>query len=135
MVEEHVGFSPYGQQLIQSATEFSPIAASGVKERAPLVGIGQAPTGDKDPFALRRHALGQTQPGSGLGVSIVKRIAELHDIAVRFAKEEQHFPEVRALSAELALGGKPMYVVELLTERDGRMTIGRARATASSSSS
>jgi peptidylprolyl isomerase len=46
-------------------------------------------------------------------------MSEAVDEAVRFAKEEQHFPEVKVLSAELALQGKPYYYVELLTQRDG----------------
>jgi hypothetical protein len=46
-------------------------------------------------------------------------MAEAVEIAVRFAKEDQQFPEVKVLAAELALGGKPFYSVEILTERDG----------------
>jgi hypothetical protein len=55
--------------------------------------------------------------GRAQGVELA--MSEAVDIAVRFAKEEQHFPEVRVLAAELALGGKPFYSVELLTSRDG----------------
>lgn len=47
-----------GDSLPQSSTGVMLALADKLETLAGLFGIGQLPTGDKDPFALRRHALG-----------------------------------------------------------------------------
>ncbi len=47
-----------GDDLPQGAVAISVALADKLEALAGLFGIGQQPTGDKDPFALRRHALG-----------------------------------------------------------------------------
>ncbi len=51
--------------------------------------------------------------------SVELSMHEAIDIAVKYAKEDQHYEDVRVLSAELALIGKPFYSVEILTRKDG----------------
>ncbi len=47
-----------GDQLPKSATGLALALADKLETLTGLFGIGQQPAGDKDPFALRRHALG-----------------------------------------------------------------------------
>ena len=57
-IEDHYKPRFAGDALPRDMTGTALALADKLETLAGLFGIGQAPTGDKDPFALRRHALG-----------------------------------------------------------------------------
>lgn len=57
-VEDHYKPRFAGDALPRNPTGLAVALADKLETLAGLFGIGQVPTGDKDPFALRRHALG-----------------------------------------------------------------------------
>ncbi|MDE2371638.1 MAG: glycine--tRNA ligase subunit beta [Burkholderiales bacterium] len=57
-VEDHYKPRYAGDELPRGAVGVAVALADKLETLAGLFGIGQLPTGDKDPFALRRHALG-----------------------------------------------------------------------------
>jgi glycyl-tRNA synthetase beta chain len=57
-IEDHYKPRFAGDELPRNAVGVAVALADKLETLAGLFGIGQVPTGDKDPFALRRHALG-----------------------------------------------------------------------------
>jgi glycyl-tRNA synthetase beta chain len=57
-IEDHYKPRFAGDALPRNATGLAVALADKLETLVGLFGIGQVPTGDKDPFALRRHALG-----------------------------------------------------------------------------
>lgn len=57
-IEDHYKPRFAGDELPRNATGVAVALADKLETLVGLFGIGQVPTGDKDPFALRRHALG-----------------------------------------------------------------------------
>ena len=57
-IEDHYKPRFAGDALPRNATGLAVALADKLETLAGLFGIGQQPSGDKDPFALRRHALG-----------------------------------------------------------------------------
>ncbi len=57
-IEDHYKPRFAGDELPRTATGVAVALADKLETLVGLFGIGQVPTGDKDPFALRRHALG-----------------------------------------------------------------------------
>ena len=57
-IEDHYKPRFAGDALPRNTTGLAVALADKLETLAGLFGIGQVPTGDKDPFALRRHALG-----------------------------------------------------------------------------
>jgi glycyl-tRNA synthetase beta chain len=57
-IEDHYKPRFQGDELPRSLTGICVALADKLETLVGLFGIGQVPTGDKDPFALRRHALG-----------------------------------------------------------------------------
>jgi len=57
-IEDHYRPRYAGDALPRNSTGVALALADKLETLAGLFGIGQLPTGDKDPFALRRHALG-----------------------------------------------------------------------------
>jgi glycyl-tRNA synthetase beta chain len=57
-IEDHYKPRFQGDALPRSLTGIAVALADKLETLVGLFGIGQVPTGDKDPFALRRHALG-----------------------------------------------------------------------------
>ena len=57
-VEDHYKPRFAGDELPRGPTGLAVALADKLETLAGLFGVGAAPTGDKDPFALRRHALG-----------------------------------------------------------------------------
>jgi len=57
-IEQHYRPRFAGDELPSAATGTVVALADKLETLAGMFGIGQLPTGDKDPFALRRHALG-----------------------------------------------------------------------------
>lgn len=57
-IEDHYKPRFAGDALPRQAAGLAVALADKLETLAGLFGIGQVPTGDKDPFALRRHALG-----------------------------------------------------------------------------
>jgi glycyl-tRNA synthetase beta chain len=57
-IEDHYKPRFSGDALPRNSTGLAVALADKLETLAGLFGIGQVPTGDKDPFALRRHALG-----------------------------------------------------------------------------
>ena len=57
-IEDHYKPRFAGDQLPRNPVGIAVALADKIETLVGLFGIGQVPTGDKDPFALRRHALG-----------------------------------------------------------------------------
>jgi len=57
-IEQHYRPKGAGGELPEQGAAIALMMADKLETLAGLFGIGQVPTGDKDPFALRRHALG-----------------------------------------------------------------------------
>ena len=77
-VEDHYRPRFAGDALPRSLTGVVVALADKLETLAGLFAIGQLPTGDKDPFALRRHALGIVRMlvEKDLGVSLHELLAE-----------------------------------------------------------
>ncbi len=60
-IEDHYKPRFAGDSLPRGAAGLAVALADKLETLAGLFGIGQLPSGDKDPFALRRHALGVTR--------------------------------------------------------------------------
>ena len=71
-IEQHYWPKGAGAQLPRHKVAIAVMLADKLETLAGLFGIGQQPTGDKDPFALRRHALGVLRAliESGLAVDL-----------------------------------------------------------------
>jgi glycyl-tRNA synthetase beta chain len=78
-IEDHYKPRFAGDTLPRNPVGVSVALADKLETLAGLFGIGQIPTGDKDPFALRRHALGVlrmlTEKALPLGLPELMRIA------------------------------------------------------------
>ncbi len=74
-IEQHYWPKGAGGVLPQSQVAMAVMLADKLETLAGLFGIGQVPTGDKDPFALRRHALGVIRVLIESGVKL-----DLHDL-------------------------------------------------------
>ncbi len=72
-IEDHYKPRFSGDELPRSDVGFALALADKTETLVGLFGIGERPTGDKDPFALRRHALGiirmLMERGHGIAVS------------------------------------------------------------------
>ncbi len=77
-IEDHYRPRFAGDALPRSLTGVVVALADKLETLAGLFAIGQLPTGDKDPFALRRHALGIVRMlvEKDLGVSLAELLAE-----------------------------------------------------------
>jgi glycyl-tRNA synthetase beta chain len=60
-IEDHYKPRFAGDELPRNMTGTCVAVADKLEILIGMFGIGQIPTGDKDPFALRRHALGVTR--------------------------------------------------------------------------
>ncbi|MBL8511334.1 MAG: glycine--tRNA ligase subunit beta, partial [Betaproteobacteria bacterium] len=69
-IEQHYWPKGAGGALPTNPVALSVMLADKLETLAGLFGIGQQPTGDKDPFALRRHALGVIRALTETGISI-----------------------------------------------------------------
>ncbi|MCD8242963.1 MAG: glycine--tRNA ligase subunit beta, partial [Parabacteroides sp.] len=95
-IREHYQPRFAGDSLPSTRVSLSVALADKIETLVGLFGVGQLPTGDKDPFALRRHALGILR-------MLVERelpisLNELIEIATQ---EESVVPTVKDASKEL----------------------------------
>ncbi len=72
-VEDHYKPRFAGDALPRNWVGISVALADKLETLVGLFGIGQVPTGDKDPFALRRHALGVVRLLAETGSDLVQR--------------------------------------------------------------
>lgn len=95
-IKEHYYPRYAGGELPSTPESLSVALADKLDTLAGLFGIGQIPTGDKDPFALRRHALGV------LRMLIEKDLPlSLDDLIAIAVTEEQKIDGVKDASREL----------------------------------
>ncbi len=95
-IKEHYYPRYAGGELPSTPESLSVALADKLDTLAGLFGIGQIPTGDKDPFALRRHALGV------LRMLIEKDLPlSLDDLISIAVAEEQKIDGVKDASREL----------------------------------
>jgi glycyl-tRNA synthetase beta chain len=80
-IEDHYKPRFAGDTLPRGAAGIVVALADKLETLAGLFGIGQLPTGDKDPFALRRHALGVVRMLSDQGVELFMGLDELVELA------------------------------------------------------
>ena len=85
-IEDHYKPRFAGDELPRTEVGLCVALADKVQTLADMFSIGQTPTGDKDPFALRRHALGVirmlVERDSPLPLDELLRAAQLTDAAV-----------------------------------------------------
>ena len=96
-IEDHYKPRFAGDALPRNRTGSVLALADKLETLVGLFGIGQLPTGDKDPFALRRHALGVIR------LLIEKRLpldlgALIRDAQAQFAPEHQSTPAFEPLN-------------------------------------
>nr|WP_315849661.1 glycine--tRNA ligase subunit beta [uncultured Rhodoferax sp.] len=93
-IEDHYKPRFAGDALPRGATGIVVALADKLETLAGLFGIGQLPTGDKDPFALRRHALGVVRMLSDQGVELFMGLDELIKLSFdQFPNALQAAPE------------------------------------------
>jgi glycyl-tRNA synthetase beta chain len=92
-IEDHYRPRFAGESLPRNTTGVVVALADKVETLVGMFGIGNVPTGDKDPFALRRHALGVIRMLVELDLPM--DVGQLIDIACR----------AFGLSGQLGLGG------------------------------
>ena len=129
-IEDHYKPRFAGDALARDATGIALALADKLETLAGMFGIGQLPTGDKDPFALRRHALGVVRMlvERDLPLSIGPLIATAFDAfgtALRPAQAEvEVFVQERLIGylRDLGHGAKEVdAVVALRPERWGEL--------------
>ena len=83
-IEQHYWPKGAGAALPAAGVAIAVMLADKLETLAGLFGIGQIPTGDKDPFALRRHALGVIRVliEHKLGVSLPKLVESAFGVFV-----------------------------------------------------
>lgn len=81
-IEQHYQPRFAGDALPQDGVALSLALADKLEILAGMFGIGQTPTGDKDPFALRRHALGVIRMlvEGGIDVSLVELVKDAFSV-------------------------------------------------------
>ena len=84
-IREHYQPRFAGDALPTTLVSLSVALADKMETLMGLFGIGQMPTGEKDPFALRRHALGVLRMLMEKGLSL--KLTELVDLAWNAEKE------------------------------------------------
>nr|WP_315493831.1 glycine--tRNA ligase subunit beta [uncultured Rhodoferax sp.] len=93
-IEDHYKPRFAGDALPRGATGIVVALADKLETLAGLFGVGQLPTGDKDPFALRRHALGVVRMLSDQGVELFMGLDELIKLSFdQFPNALQAAPE------------------------------------------
>jgi glycyl-tRNA synthetase beta chain len=93
-IEDHYRPRFAGDALPRGETAVVVALADKLETLVGLFGIGQAPTGDKDPFALRRHALG-----------VIRMLIELRlplDLTALLSLAAAQFPAVDAADTTAA---------------------------------
>ena len=91
-IEQHYRPRFAGDALPADAVALSVALADKLETLAGMFGIGQQPSGDKDPFALRRHALGAVRilVEAGLKLSPFDLIKEAFSVFARGAEGSAH---------------------------------------------
>jgi two-component system sensor histidine kinase QseC len=98
LIDNAVRYSPGGTTVRVDVREESAAIRLSVVDEGPGV-----PASELERLGERFHRpSGMTTPGSGLGLSIVRRIAEIHGALVRFSVG----PEGKGLKAEVELPRK-----------------------------
>jgi glycyl-tRNA synthetase beta chain len=84
-IEQHYRPRYAGDALPENAIGLAVALADKLETLAGMFGIGQQPSGDKDPFALRRHALGVIRilVECGLKLSLFDLVAEAFSVFSR----------------------------------------------------
>lgn len=95
-----------GDQLPQSRTGITIALAERIDTLVGIFGIGEKPTGDKDPFALRRAALGAIRilREHSLSVDLVQLLTKAAGLLQTGVREEQLVEEVKAFILERLRG-------------------------------
>ena len=129
-IAEHYQPRFAGDALPASPTGLALALADKLETLAGIWGIGQRPTGDKDPFALRRHALGvvriliESRLPLRLDELLAQAFAVFDGVAKRTAAEAQ------AAAADKGKDGKPARAPAVFTadvEGLGRFVADRMR--------
>lgn len=94
-IEDHYKPRFAGDELPRNMTGLCVALADKLETLVGMFGIGQIPTGDKDPFALRRHALGVTRmlTEKKLQISlreIISISSEVFDNRINFGDTESY---------------------------------------------
>ena len=91
-IEQHYRPRFAGDALPQGEVALTLALADKLETLAGMFGIGQQPTGDKDPFALRRHALGVIRilVEAGLRVSLFDLVNEAFSVFPRGMVGDAH---------------------------------------------
>ena len=94
-IEDHYKPRFAGDELPRNMTGLCVALADKLETLVGMFGIGQIPTGDKDPFALRRHALGVTRmlTEKKLEISLEEIISissEVFDNRINFGTAESY---------------------------------------------
>ena len=101
-IEDHYKPRFAGDELPRNDVGFAVALADKLDTLVGLFGIGQLPTGDKDPFALRRHALGVIriliEKDLRVGLSGLIR----HAVTTARIKERERFIEVQRKQSDEA---------------------------------
>ncbi len=110
-IEDHYKPRFSGDELPRNMTGVVVALADKLETLVGLFGIGQVPTGDKDPFALRRHALGVIR-------ILVERDLklDLQDLLKIASGAFEAVDDDPRATADLAFGGKAMASRALLTD-------------------
>ena len=129
-IAEHYQPRFAGDALPASPTGLALALADKLETLAGIWGIGQRPTGDKDPFALRRHALGVVRIliESRLPLRLDELLAQA--FAVFDGVAERTAAEARAAAADKGKDGKPARAPAVFTadvEGLGRFVADRMR--------
>ncbi len=102
-IEDHYKPRFAGDELPRGDVSIVVALADKLETLAGLFGIGQLPTGDKDPFALRRHALGVIRILTDQGVELFTSLDDLIGLAF------EQFPD--------AFPAAPEQLIEFILER------------------
>ncbi len=81
-IEDHYKPRFSGDELPRGAASIVVALADKLETLAGLFGVGQLPTGDRDPFALRRHALGVVRMLTDQDVELFMSLDSLVAIAI-----------------------------------------------------
>jgi glycyl-tRNA synthetase beta chain len=123
-IEDHYKPRFSGDELPRNMTGLCVALADKLESLVGMFGIGQVPTGDKDPFALRRHALGMVRILVEQEVSLpldtlLQEAANAFNLSIndklealsRFIYERlRHYFSVESFDEQALASGKRVYV-------------------------
>jgi glycyl-tRNA synthetase beta chain len=113
-IEDHYKPRFAGDELPRSPVGICVALADKLETLVGMFGIGNAPTGDKDPFALRRHALGIVR--ILIEAKLPLDLLDITELTVKVLSNNPHYREARNQAKKIFLASGASSLTGLFSE-------------------